>query len=249
MDSLAPELQQPTTPQPPVTPTKKLNIPLLIGALLLIVIVGVGGFFLGKQTTNTVTQQDKQEVNSSPNTDNSFLKRIEQVYSFNDSQGNVKKIVILNKNPDLGNEVYLTNDSLNFLEGIKIWERTLPNTRWMIHFPRNQENKSKFVLEISFAGEDIPHLVLFNDEGKIVNNDLLNFNPGDIAYRDLRKTQPNGGGTVGVQTRGFNPNSISDTNTFSVVINNALGEEFPVDIDLSTGKYTERKAITASPTP
>lgn len=241
---------QPISDKPAANARAKLNLTLIIVGALLLTSIGIGGFFLGKQTTSEKVKTEKQMPIAQSKKDKGFVERIDKVYSFKNSKGNTKKIVILNKTSDInsiGNEVYLTDSSLDFSKSTKIWESGYYN-RFNIHFP-NQEKKSKFVIEIQPGGDSTQALALFTDEGKIVNGNLLDFDLGEIAYRQQRKTYPNAGGSIGMHVVGFNPNNISDTDSFVVEINDALGNIFPVDIDLTTGKHTERAILTAGPTP
>ncbi len=172
-----------------------------------------------------------QEPITSPNDgiQKEFPQRVKEVYSFEDSLKSIKKVVILKRNRvedeiTFGDEIYLTNESLDFSKAIKITDTYATNIV-NIEISHNNTGKKIFAVELGETS-----ILLANEEGEIISPNIISKNAERMGLGTVVR------GQWWVESASF---LFKEDPILAITFANGYGEKYTVNINGGTGEYIE----------
>ena len=152
--------------------------------------------------------------------------KIEAVFTFYDSKGATKKIVVYNTWAEDFNKVfYLTDEDLNKDSAVKIIDLVLQD---ILSFPNVSPGEGVKYIVVELVGEPMNDMVIIDETGKVIVPSVYAKNPQLIE--EIKKME------IGWGQHGISFQEWVDSKTFIMNVALANGSLYKVNVDVTTGE-------------
>jgi hypothetical protein len=145
--------------------------------------------------------------------------KIGALFTFYDSEGTTKKILLYDST------IYLTNENLSQDSALKIIDLDL---RGISNIPHVSFGSDKKYIVIELGGEPMSDMVIIDENGNIITSSVYTENPQLIE--EIKKME------IGWGQHGISFQEWVDSKTFIMNVFLANGSLYKVNVDVTTGK-------------